>query len=162
MIAGYESQLLEFAVANPQDWEKIKGDIVMVYPTPTVWSSHVYIALDENGKKIYDDSIDRLKQFFGAYRTLKIMPEKPGDLAAEKLDAYKESLIGRLPGAKDTVFSVDGEWLSILIPEDKLPLMNVVSCIDSIFPVRDIRIDEISTESVIRKIYEEAEAMRHG
>ena len=120
------------------------------------------IMIIDQGKKIYDDSIDRLKQFFGAYRTLKIMPEKLGDLAAEKLDTYKESLIGRLPGAKDTVFSVDGEWLSILIPEDKLPLMNVVSCIDSIFPVRDIRIDEISTESVIRKIYEEAEAMRHG
>ena len=42
LIAGYESQLLEFAVQDPETWEQIKGDIVMVYPTPTVWSSHVY------------------------------------------------------------------------------------------------------------------------
>mgnify|MGYP001216224046 CR=1 FL=1 len=120
------------------------------------------IMIIDQGKKIYDDSIDRLKQFFGAYRTLKIMPEKSGDLTEKRLDAYKSALLGRVPEAADTVFTVDGEWLSILVPEDKLPLMNVVSCVDSIFPVRDIRIDEISTESVIRKIYEEAEAMRHG
>ena len=41
LIAGYESQLLEFAVQEPETWEQIKGDIVLVYPTPTVWSSHV-------------------------------------------------------------------------------------------------------------------------
>ena len=31
LIAGYESQLLEFAVQEPETWEQIKGDIVMVY-----------------------------------------------------------------------------------------------------------------------------------
>ena len=90
------------------------------------------------------------------------MPEKSGDLTEKRLDAYKSALLSRVPEAADTVFTVDGEWLSILVPEDKLPLMHVVSGVDSIFPVRDIRIEEISTESVIRKIYEEAEAMRHG
>ena len=39
MIAGYENQLLEFAVENPEDWEQLKDDIVLIYPTPTVWSS---------------------------------------------------------------------------------------------------------------------------
>ena len=42
MIAGYENQLLEFAVENPEDWEQLKDDIVLIYPTPTVWSSHIY------------------------------------------------------------------------------------------------------------------------
>ena len=120
------------------------------------------IMIIDQGQKIYDDSIDRLKQFFGAYRTLKIMPAKSEDLSTERLDSYKASLVGRIPEALNMVFTVDGEWLSILVPEDQLPLMNVVSGIDSIFPVRDIRIDEISTESVIRKIYEESEALRHG
>ena len=35
LIAGYENQLLEFAVENPDTWEQIKGDIVIMYPTPT-------------------------------------------------------------------------------------------------------------------------------
>ena len=50
VIAGYENQLLEFAVENPEDWAQLKDDIVLLYPTPTVWSSHVYIALDEAGE----------------------------------------------------------------------------------------------------------------
>ena len=64
LIAGYENQLLEFAVENPNTWEQIKGDIVMMYPTPTVWSSHVYIALDEAGTAgidaLLDEDIQRL------------------------------------------------------------------------------------------------------
>lgn len=58
LIAGYESQLLEFAVENPDTWEQIKEDIVMLYPTPTVWSSHVYIALDEAGEAGIDALLD--------------------------------------------------------------------------------------------------------
>lgn len=50
LVAGYESQLIEFAHTNPEDYAKIKDDIVLLYPVPTVWSSHVYIALNEAGK----------------------------------------------------------------------------------------------------------------
>lgn len=59
LIAGYESQLLEFAVQEPETWEQIRDDIVMVYPTPTVWSSHVYIALDEAGARGIDALLDQ-------------------------------------------------------------------------------------------------------
>lgn len=51
IIAGYENQLLEFALANPQDWAQLNGNIIIMYPVPTVWSSHIYIALDEDSKK---------------------------------------------------------------------------------------------------------------
>lgn len=47
LIAGYESQLLEFAAENPDIWSQISGDVIMLYPTPTAWSSHVFIATDE-------------------------------------------------------------------------------------------------------------------
>ena len=64
MIAAYENQLLEFAVENPEDWEQLKGDIVMIYPTPTVWSSHIYIAIDEAGAAgvdaLLDEEVQRL------------------------------------------------------------------------------------------------------
>lgn len=54
MIAGYESQLLEFSVENPDDWQQLKDDIVVLYPVPTVWSSHPFIALDEEGSAAID------------------------------------------------------------------------------------------------------------
>lgn len=49
IIAAYENQLLEFAVENPEDWEQLREEIVMLYPTPTVWSSHIYIAMNDAG-----------------------------------------------------------------------------------------------------------------
>ena len=73
LIAGYENQLLEFAVENPETWEQVKGDIVLLYPTPTVWSSHVYIALDEAGTAgidaLLDQDIQRLAWEKHGFRT---------------------------------------------------------------------------------------------
>lgn len=73
MIAGYENQLLEFAVENPEDWEQLKDDIVLIYPTPTVWSSHIYIALDEAGEAgidaLMDEEIQRLAWENHGFRT---------------------------------------------------------------------------------------------
>ena len=50
LIAGYESQLIEYAAPYPDEYDRIRDDVVMLYPTPTVWSAHVMIALDENGQ----------------------------------------------------------------------------------------------------------------
>ncbi|MDI9501832.1 MAG: hypothetical protein GX291_03495 [Tissierellia bacterium] len=58
MIAAYENQLLEFAVEHPEEWEQLDGEIVLVYPTPTVYSSHVLIALDEKGDRAIDAMMD--------------------------------------------------------------------------------------------------------
>ena len=58
---------------NPDTWEQIKGDIVIMYPTPTVWSSHVYIALDEAGTAgidaLLDEDIQRLAWEKHGFRT---------------------------------------------------------------------------------------------
>ena len=73
LIAGYENQLLEFAAEDPATWEQVKEDIVMLYPTPTVWSSHVYIALDEKGTAgidaLLDEDIQRLAWEKHGFRT---------------------------------------------------------------------------------------------
>lgn len=58
LVAGYESQLLEFAVENPDVFQSIKDNLVILYPTPTVWSSHIYIALDEVGERGVDGLLD--------------------------------------------------------------------------------------------------------
>ena len=73
IIAGYENQLLEFAIQNPDDWAKLGGDIVILYPTPTVWSSHIYIALDEEGVRgidaLLDEEVQRLAWEKHGFRT---------------------------------------------------------------------------------------------
>lgn len=73
LIAGYESQLLKFAVQEPETWAQVQEDIVLLYPTPTVWSSHVYIALDDAGAQgaqaFLDEEIQRLAWERHGFRT---------------------------------------------------------------------------------------------
>jgi hypothetical protein len=54
VIVGYESQILEFSVEHPAEWDYIKDDIVVLYPEPTVWSAHPFIALTAGGDKVID------------------------------------------------------------------------------------------------------------
>jgi len=46
LIVGYENQIVEFSLQNPQIWEKVRGRLRILYPVPTVWSSHTLISLD--------------------------------------------------------------------------------------------------------------------
>jgi hypothetical protein len=54
VIVGYESQILEFSVEHPAEWAYVKDDIVVLYPEPTVWSAHPFIALTANGDRVID------------------------------------------------------------------------------------------------------------
>lgn len=73
VIAGYENQLLEYAAENPGQYEKLADDIVIIYPTPTIWSTHIYIALDETGKQgaeaLCDEKIQQLAWEKHGFRT---------------------------------------------------------------------------------------------
>ena len=103
------------------------------------------IVIIDKGKMLYDNDIEHLKNFFGSYRTLKIRVD--GDLKqlAEQID--KE-----LPHFK---VSADDEWISILVDEEKAKVMEVLSQLQKSYNIRDMQLEEISTEEVIKKIYEE-------
>lgn len=53
-MVGYESQLLDLAVNQPDVFAQIKDDVTVVYPTPTVWSTHTFMALSDDGVKLLD------------------------------------------------------------------------------------------------------------
>ena len=112
------------------------------------------IMIVDHGKLIYDDTISQLKQFFGSYRTLKILRQGDSAVTSVQLENYKKDLLVKCPDSANVIFGRDEEWLTILVPEDEVPLMNILGGLQSLLSIRDMRIEEISTESVIRKIYE--------
>lgn len=59
MIAGYENQMVEFALQNEHLRTVIQEKIVVLYPVPTIWSSHPMIALNENGKLLLEALKDK-------------------------------------------------------------------------------------------------------
>lgn len=54
LVAGYESQLIEFAIQNPQIVPQIKKDVRVLYPVPTLWSSHPFVARTAGGKRLLE------------------------------------------------------------------------------------------------------------
>ena len=54
LIAGYESQLIEFNLANPESRDFLSQEINILYPRPTVWSSHPIIALTPLGDRLLE------------------------------------------------------------------------------------------------------------
>lgn len=104
------------------------------------------IVIIDKGKMLYDNDIEHLKSFFGSYRTLKIRVD--GENSVENVRA-------KLP---DFVVSDHDEWVSVLVDEEKTTVMDVLNRLIKTFDVRDMRLEEISTEDVIKKIYEEGAA----
>lgn len=103
------------------------------------------IVIIDKGKMLYDNDIEHLKGFFGSYRTLKIrvdgiLSERAGEVTAQ------------LP---DFSVSADEEWISVLVDEEQATVMEVLNQLRSSFDIRDMQLEEISTEDVIKKIYEE-------
>jgi hypothetical protein len=58
LIAGYENQLIEFGTLQPQFKDTLTHDVQVLYPVPTVYSSHPIIPLTDKGRQLvaaFDD-----------------------------------------------------------------------------------------------------------
>jgi hypothetical protein len=84
VIVGYESQILEFSVEDPDGWNYVKDDIVVLYPEPTVWSAHPFIALTGNGDRVIDALLEEEIQAL-AWETHGFRTGIAGGQAADKV-----------------------------------------------------------------------------
>ena len=103
------------------------------------------IVIIDKGKMLYDNDIEHLKSFFGSYRTLKLRID--GDMQEQAKHIQKE-----LP---EFSVSADDEWISVLVDEEKAKVIDVLGKLQHSYNIRDMQLEEISTEEVIKKIYEE-------
>ena len=106
------------------------------------------IVIIDKGKMLYDNDIEHLKGFFGSYRTLKIRTD--GELTAQAESIQKE--------LTDFSVTADEEWISILVDEEKAKVIDVLGQLQKTHRIKDMQLEEISTEEVIKKIYEEGVA----
>lgn len=104
------------------------------------------IVIIDKGKMLYDNDIEHLKKFFGSYRTLKIRPRENVEEATAKLNKQLAEY--------DVSVSNDDTWISILVNEEKVRVMKVLEQVQEMLNVRDMQLEEISTEDVIKKIYD--------
>lgn len=64
MAVGYENQLVEFSLQHQDVWSSVRDRIAILYPVPTVWSTHTVIGLTDAGtrfaKALADPELQRL------------------------------------------------------------------------------------------------------
>ena len=64
IVALYESQIIEHTAANPQQLDQINSQVQILYPQPTVWATHPYVARTAEGEQLLralkDPEIQRL------------------------------------------------------------------------------------------------------
>jgi hypothetical protein len=62
MVVGYENQVVEFILANPNSRKLIEDSVCILYPEPTVWSSHPVISLNDKGNRVIQALMDEAVQ----------------------------------------------------------------------------------------------------
>lgn len=103
------------------------------------------VVIIDKGKKLYDDNISQLKRFFASYRTLKICVKSDAERVVREI---KQEYLDFNVELKD-------QWVGILVNEDKIPVMSLFNILQQKYDISDVKLEEISTEEVIKKIYEE-------
>jgi ABC-2 type transport system ATP-binding protein len=112
------------------------------------------IIIIDKGKILYDGDIKRVNALFGAYRTLKLQIDDFTDTTVQTL---REAL-SRQFGAECGIIIAETEdcWTDVTIDQARTPLSDVLSFAMTHLQVSDVRIVEISMESVVQKVYDGA------
>jgi len=110
------------------------------------------LILIDKGSLIYDGDIQKFNRIFGAYRTLKVELERFGGSSIEVLS----KTIGEKFSCKHPiqVREDDDGWINLTINQDEVKLQDVLNYIMKVYLIRDLKIEEIETENVVRKVYE--------
>jgi ABC-2 type transport system ATP-binding protein len=112
------------------------------------------IIIIDKGKILYDGKAKQVNTLFGAYRTLKLQIENCTETVLELLNVKLTNKFGS--ESSITIAQTEEFWTDITIDQARTPLSDVLNFVMSNFTVSDVRIVEISMESVVQKVYDGA------
>jgi ABC-2 type transport system ATP-binding protein len=112
------------------------------------------IIIIDKGKILFDGDIKKVTALFGAYRTLKVQIDRFSEGTLDDLRGKLEPQFGRQNGI--TIGQTEEFWTDITIDQARTPLSDLLSFVMTNFPILDVRIVEISMESVVQKVYDGA------
>ena len=112
------------------------------------------IIIIDKGQILYDGKAKQVNTLFGAYRTLKLQIENCTEIVLELLNAKLKNNFGTESGI--SISQTEEFWTDITIDQARTPLSDVLNFVMTNFAVSDVRIVEISMESVVQKVYDGA------
>lgn len=106
----------------------------------------------DKGRIIFDDSIDKLKKHFGAYRTIKINIES---LSGSIISQISNDIKSHFGSAKSlSIRHTEGNWVEITIDQNETGLLDMLNFVITGYNVRDVMVEDIKTEEIVKSIYE--------
>ncbi|MBO5209855.1 MAG: ATP-binding cassette domain-containing protein [Lachnospiraceae bacterium] len=116
------------------------------------------IVIIDKGTVIYDNEIEHLRKYFGAYRTVKFKfkanRKDTKGMVAHEADEIRALLAYKFPEAETLQVTQEEQWVQLLINEEEARMMDVIHSVMEQKEIVDMNLQEISTEKVIQKIYE--------
>ena len=103
------------------------------------------IVIIDKGTMLYDNSIENLRSFFGAYRTMRLrFTKNASELTKEYLNTQAEELTKDLkekyPQVSSLVVSTEDDWIDVLLNEEEIPLMKVMNHIQETHRIYDVQL----------------------
>jgi hypothetical protein len=98
LVVGYENQIIEFSLENKDALTLIQDRVRLLYPQPTVWSSHPLLALNDDARRLNDALMDPEVQSLAwskhGFRTgLTNATDDPGVLRVAGIPTHIEQVI---------------------------------------------------------------------
>ncbi|MBZ0306313.1 MAG: ATP-binding cassette domain-containing protein [Anaerolineae bacterium] len=109
------------------------------------------VIIIDKGRVIFDDKTEKVNRLFGAYRTLSLQIHPP---APSFTEAFTANLRASFPVIDTVTFDDTDHWFHLNINQDQVALKDVLNFAMTEYRVSDVKITEITTENVIRQIYE--------
>ena len=109
------------------------------------------IIIIDKGKILYDGDIKKVTALFGAYRTLKLQFDDFSGSTLNDLDIKLKQRFGEKNAI--SIGQTEDFWTDVTIDQARTPLSEVLGLVMTNFKVSDVRIVEISMESVVQKVY---------
>jgi ABC-type uncharacterized transport system ATPase subunit len=109
------------------------------------------IILIDKGKILFDGVTEKFTGIFGAYRTLRMDVH---ELAPSEIEELKAGTASRCSAGNGVEFGdVSSGWLGVSFDQEKIPLLDLLNPILAGYKVRDIKVEEIEMEEVIKRVY---------
>src|ERR1700690_800085 len=109
------------------------------------------IIIIDKGRILFDGDIKKVTTLFGAYRTLKLQIDGFSESTLQDLGQKLAQRFGEKNGI--TTGRTEEFWTDLTIDQACTALSDVLSFVMANFPISDVRLLEISMESVVQKVY---------
>lgn len=139
-----------------KELNRVKGATVLLssHDVGDIESLAKRIILIDKGKILYDGPTEKFNGIFGRYRTLRLDVH---GLSESDIARLKRETTSRVRGENEIVFGeVTSGWLGVSFDQDQHSLLDLLNPILASFAVKDIKVEEIEMEEVIKRIYEGA------